>query len=450
MDYKSMYQDKLVSVEEAVKVVKSGDWIDYTFSILHPISLDKALRARLEAEPELTDLNFRGGIALWQPEVTKIDDARGRISWNSWHTSGVERKLMKDDICFYNPLRYSEMPRYYRENIKHVDVAMLQTAPMDEHGYFNFGISASHVAAVCEVADTIIVEVNKNVPYCHGGFDERVHISDVTMVVEGEHPLMAYMPAAQEANEVELKVAELIVPMLRDRDTLQLGIGGMPNAIGALIAKSDLKDLGVHSEMYVDSFVDMYDAGKITGRYKNIDKGREVYTFAAGTQKLYDHMHNNPGCMAAPVDYVNDLRVIASLDNFVSINSAIDIDLFGQMVAETAGTRHISGAGGALDFVLGAYLSKGGRSFICCSSTVKGKDGTLTSRIRPTLVNGSVVTATRSNVHYVVTEYGVANIKGTSSWQRAEMLINLAHPDFREELIKEAEKLHIWRPSNKR
>ena len=232
---------------------------------------------------------------------------------------------------------------------------------------------------------------------------------------------------------------------------LQLGIGGMPNAVGSLIAQSDLKDLGVHTEMYVDAFVDIANAGKITGANKAIDKGRQVYAFGAGTKKLYDYLNNNPACMSAPVDYTNDVRTISQLDNFMSINNAVDLDLFGQVNAESAGVKNISGAGGQLDFVLGAYLSKGGKSFICCSSTfMDKKTGQLQSRIRPTLANGSIVTDTRANIHYLVTEYGLVNLKGLSTWQKAEAIISVAHPDFRDQLIADAEKMHIWRRSNKR
>ena len=223
----------------------------------------------------------------------------------------------------------------------------------------------------------------------------------------------------------------------------------MPNTVGALIAESDLKDLGVHTEMYVDAFVDIAKAGKINGKNKAVDYGREVFAFAAGTKKLYDYVNENPNVMGAPVDYTNDVRVIAQLDNFISINNAVDVDLFGQVNAESAGTRHISGAGGQLDFVLGAYLSNGGKSFICLSSTYKTKDGQLKSRIQPTLNPGSIVTDTRANTHYVVTEYGKVNVKGLSAWQKAEALISIAHPDFREELIAEAEKMNIWRHSSK-
>lgn len=327
---------------------------------------------------------------------------------------------------------------------------MFQVAPMDDHGFFNFGPNASHMMAMCDRAEVIIVEVNQNMPRCLGGFEEGIHISKVDMIVEGANPAIAAMGAAGPATAVDEAVAKYIVDEIPDGACLQLGIGGMPNAVGSLIAKSDLKDLGIHTEMYVDAFVDIANAGKITGLRKSIDKGRQVYAFAAGTQKLYDYLNDNPECMSAPVEYTNDIRQISALDHFISINNAVDIDLFGQVNAESAGTKQISGAGGQLDFVLGAYLSQGGKSFICMSSTFTTKDGTVKSRIRPTLADGSIVTDTRANVHYFVTEYGLVNLKGLSSWQKAEAIISVAHPDFRDDLIADAEKMHIWKPSNKR
>ncbi len=448
MDFKQMYQDKLVSAETAAQTVKSGDWVDYGWTVTTPVAVDAALAKRM---PELTDVKFRGGILMWVPEIFKIENPAEHLTWNSWHMGGIERKAVAQGFSFYSPIRYSELPRYYRDMPKDQtpDVAIFQVSPMDEHGFFNFGPSASHMAAVCETAKVIIVEVNENMPVCFGGFQEGIHVSRVDMIVEGSNPSIAEMGGAAAATEVDEAVARLIVSQIPNGACLQLGIGGMPNAVGSLIAKSDLKDLGVHTEMYVDAFVDIAKAGKITGARKNIDRGRQVYAFGAGTKKLYDFLNKNPECMSAPVDYTNDIRSISALDNFISINNAVDLDLFGQVNSESAGTRPISGAGGQLDFVLGAYLSKGGKSFICCSSTFKTKDGQLKSRILPTLNPGSIVTDTRANIHYLVTEYGMVNLKGLSSWQKAEAIISVAHPQFRDELIKEAEKMHIWRRSNK-
>ena len=445
-NWAEMYQQKLTSAEEAVKVVKSGDWVDYGWVTGHPVALDEALAARL---PELEDIKFRGGIALWEPAVFKVPDAGKHMCWNSWHMGGLERRAVDKGFAFYNPLRYSELPRYYREHIAPPDVAMIQVAPMDRHGYFSFGPNASHLAAVCETAKYVIVEVNQNMPRCIGTTEAEVHISKVDAVVEGNNPPLGQIPSGGAPTDVDVAVAKLIVEQIPDGACLQLGIGGMPNTVGAMIAESDLKDLGVHTEMYVDAFVDMAMAGKITGSKKNIDRGRQVYAFGAGTQKMYDYLDSNPELMAAPVNYTNDDRVIAQIDNFISINNAVNVDLFCQVASESSGLRHISGAGGQLDFVLGAYLSKGGTSFICLSSTFTDKKGNLQSRILPTLAEGTVVTDARPNVMYVVTEYGCVNLKGLSTWERAEALISIAHPQFREELIRSAEAMHIWRRSNK-
>ncbi|SFG67534.1 butyryl-CoA:acetate CoA-transferase [Lachnospiraceae bacterium C7] len=446
MGFTEEYKQKLVSADEAVKVIKSGDWVDYGWCNGTPDVLDKALAKRTD---ELKDVKLRGGIILKPLAIFEREDAGEHFTWNSWHMAGYERHLIARGCSFYAPIRYSELPRYYRESIEKPDVAMFQVAPMDEHGYFNFGPNASHLGAVCETSKKIIVEVNKNMPVCIGGTENGVHISKVDLIVEGNNSDIPELGAGGPATEIDQKVAEQIVNEIPNGACLQLGIGGMPNAVGSLIAQSDLKDLGVHTEMYVDAFVDIAKAGKINGSKKNIDRFRQTYGFGAGTKKMYDYLNNNPELMSAPVSYTNDIRQISALDNFISINNCVDLDLYGQINAESAGTKQISGAGGQLDFVLGAYLSNGGKSFICCSSTFTDKKGVKHSRIRPTLADGSIVTDTRANLHYIVTEYGMVNVKGLSSWERAEKIISIAHPDFRDELIKEADKLHIWRRSNK-
>lgn len=444
MNYYAEYNNKLTTPEEAVKCIESGDWIDYGVCANHPVTLDKALAARAE---ELYDIKIRGMNALWMPEIAKVDHAPEHFTWHSWAMMGEERTMQKRGMCYYIPLRYSELPRFYRENLKPCKAAMFQVAPMDKNGNFNFGPSCSHMASVVDNAQKVIVEVNRNLPRCMGGFEESVNIQDVDMIVEHDSPMVELL--AKPSTAVDEAVARNVVALLHGGECLQLGIGAMPNAVGSLIAQSDLKDFGVNSEMYVDAFVELANAGKLTGKYKNLDKGRQVYAFAAGSDRVYDYLNNNRECMTAPIDYVNDIRTIAAQDNFASICGAVEVDLYGQVSAESSGFKQISGAGGQQDFVLGAYLSKGGKSFICCSSTFVDKNGKPHSRIVPSLIQGTAVTEARPNTMYVVTEYGAVNLKGMSTWERAEALIGISNPIFYDELVAQAEKQGIWRKCNR-
>ena len=242
MNFQEEYRQKLTTADEAVKVVQSGNWLDYGWTVCSANALDKALAARMG---ELKDVNIRGGILTRRPAIFDVPDAAGHFAWNSWHMSGIERKAIKEGFAYYIPLRYSELPGYYRDCIQTLDVAMFQVAPMDEHGWFNFGPGGSHMKAVCECAKTVIVEVNKNIPVCLGGFENGVHISDVTMVVEGENPPMEILGGgAAPASEVDLAVANLVVPEIEDGACLQLGIGSMPSAIGKMIAGVRFEGLG--------------------------------------------------------------------------------------------------------------------------------------------------------------------------------------------------------------
>ncbi|MDO4178133.1 MAG: butyryl-CoA:acetate CoA-transferase [Phascolarctobacterium sp.] len=444
MSFHDEYKRKLTTPNQAVQCITSGDWIDYGVCANHPVALDKALAARTE---ELLDIKIRGMNALWLPEIAKVAHGPEHFTWHSWAMMESERKMQKLGMCYYAPLRYSELPRFYRENLSPVHVAMFQVGPMDEHGNFNFGPSCSHMAAVVENAQIVIVEVNRNMPRCLGGFEECVNIKDVDYIVEHDSPMVELL--AKPGTQVDEAVAKYVVENLRGGECLQLGIGAMPNAVGKLIAQSDLKDFGVNTEMYVDAFVELALAGKITGKYKKLDKGRQTYSFATGSKKLYEYLDDNRECMTAPIDYVNDIRTISAQDNYASICGAVEVDLYGQVSAESNGFRQISGAGGQQDFVLGAYLSKGGKSFICCSSTYTDKEGKQHSRIVPSLASGTAVTEARPNTMYVVTEYGCVNLKGMSTWERAEALIGIANPIFRDELIEQARAQSIWRKCNK-
>ena len=241
MDCKELYAQKLMTAAQAAALVKSGDWVDYGWAVNTPVAVDAEIAKRL---PELEGVNFRGGILMWVPAIFQIDDPAAHMTWNSWHMGGIERKAIAQGFSFYSPIRYSELPRYYRESPDPLDVAVFQVTPMDEHGYFNFGPSASHLGAVCEKAKKIIVEVNTNMPRCLGGTECGVHISDVTYIVEGSNPPIGELGAGGPATDIDKTVAKLIVDEIPNGACLQLGIGGMPNAVGSLIAESDLKDLG--------------------------------------------------------------------------------------------------------------------------------------------------------------------------------------------------------------
>ena len=442
------YMSKFVTPEVAAKAVRSGDWVDYGFGAGFPELMDRALAARKE---ELKDVKIRGGLVI-RPriEVVERDPEQSAFTYYSWHIGDYERKLQSRGLVKFLPMMLRALPELYRSYIR-VDVAFVPVSKPDGDGYCGLGISNYAWRTIFENARTVIFEINERLPKLQGvNGSHRVHLSEATYVVEGVHeplPLRTY----KDPSPVDIQIARNVVAEIPDGAVLGLGVGGVPFTVAKMLAESDLKDLGVHTEMYVDAFVDMSKAGRITGLRKPFDRGRQTYAFAAGTQKLYDFINNNPECMAAPVSYVNDIARVSQIDNFISINGAVDIDLYGQVSSESSGTHHISGAGGQQDFVMGAYLAKGGKSFICCSSaSMDKKTGQLKSRIRPTLLEGSVVTATRTNLHYVVTEYGKFNVKGKSTWERAEGLISIAHPQFREELIAEAEKMHIWRRSNKR
>ncbi|EHQ90749.1 acetyl-CoA hydrolase/transferase family protein [Desulfosporosinus youngiae] len=438
--YMEEYRKKCVSADEAVKVIRNGDWVEFAWAATVPGLLDDALARRKD---ELFDVNLRGGVIITPMACLECDPAGEHFTWNSWHLGGRERKMVQKGQAYYIPLKYSELPRYLRENVK-TDVVAIQVAPMDAHGYFSFGVTVSHYAAAIEKARAVIVEVNEDMPSVHGGYDHAVHISKVDYVVEGGHRGLPILPSAA-ASDLDRQIAEYVLPEITDGACIQLGIGGMPNALGKMIAESNLKDLGVHTEMLVDGFVDMVEAGKVTGMCKKLDRGRIVYAFAAGTQKLYDFLRNNPSVAGYPVDYTNHPFIASQNDQLISINSALEVDLTGQVCSESAGPSMISGAGGQLDFVEAAYNSKGGKSFICLPSTYTDKNGQLHSRIKGMMTYGATITDTRPTVQYVVTEYGKVNLKGLPTWQRAEALISIAHPDFRESLIEEAKQLKIWR-----
>jgi len=446
--YWEEYKRKLTTAEKAVQLVKSGNYVDYGTFNGKPIALDQALAARRD---EMQGVTVRVVASIPPvPQVVQQDPQNKCFRYLSWYYSALDRKMGDLGVCDHLPFTYHEA-NFIAQTFEDIrpNVVMCQVTPMDEHGYFNFGPNNSHTFDLCMRADYVIVEVNTNVPRCLGGSQEAIHISQVSHIVEGNNTPMFELPPTGVPTWEEDKIADFIINEIHDGSCLQLGIGALPNLIGTRLAKSGIKDVGIHSEMFCEAFIDMFEAGCISNSRKGFDRHKSTYTFGLGSQRLYDFMHNNSQLSSQPACVVNKPSIIATNENMVSINNIVEVDLFSQVCSESAGVRHISGTGGQLDFVQGAFASPGGKSFLAFSSSFKDKDGQLHSRIRSILTPGSVVTVPRTLVHYLVTEQGMANLKAKSVWERAESLINIAHPDFRDDLLKEAEQMKIWRRSNK-
>ena len=418
--------------ERAAGFVRSGMWLDYGVALCQPDVFDKALADRRDS---LQNVKIRSCLTMKPRAVLEGDPEAKHFFWFSWHFSGYDRRKHDAGCCNYMPLNLGEVPDYYRRFIEPVDMVILKTSPMDENGYFNFGVANIWHRAVIERAKIVIVEVTTGLPYVYGD-QNGVHVSEVDYIIEGDH-----LPAAELPNptptEIDRAVARRIATEIEDGACLQVGIGGMPNAVCTLLLESAVCDLGIHTEMLTDGIGELYKAGRVSGSRKAIDPGKVVFTFALGSSSLYAAANRNPDFLCYPVDYTNSPNVIMRNSRAISINNTTQIDLQGQAASESDGHRHISGTGGQLQFVRGAYASNGGKSFICLASTYERR-GERRSRIVLNLTLGNVVTTPRSDVMYVVTEYGMVNLKGKSVAERANALISIAHPDFRGELERQA------------
>ena len=423
---------KHISAAEAAALVKSGMTLDFGGISLQSDVFDKALAARAS---ELTDVKIRSVLSTRPMAVLEVDPEGKHFQSYNWHFSGYDR--MKHDArrTIYIPLNLGEVPDYYRRFIEPSDIVVLRAAPMDEHGMFNFGPTCAWIRATIERAKTVIIEVSPGIPYVHGPAN-GVHIDEIDYVIEGSNIGLAELPHAP-MTDIDRAVARHLTSEIEDRACIQIGIGAMPNAACSLLAESGIKDLGVHTEMLTDGIIDLCKAGKVTGAYKQLNPGKVIFTFALGSKYMYDAITRNPEMECHPVEYTNLPHIIMQNDNVVSINNTTQIDLQGQAASESDGHRHLTGTGGQLQFVRGAYASKNGKSFMLLSSTYERK-GQRKSRIVLNLTPGNVVTTPRSDIMYVVTEYGMTNLKGKSVSDRAQALINIAHPDFRESLEREA------------
>jgi acyl-CoA hydrolase len=421
-----------ISAEAAAALVKPGMWLDYGAVLGQPDAFDEALAARLGT---LSDVRIRSVLTARPRAVLEADPEGKNLHWFSSHFSGYDRRKHDAGLAHYLPVNLGEVPDYYRRFIDPPDIVVFKAAPMDDKGFFNFGPNTLWMRALVERGKVVIVEETPTLPYVMGE-GTGVHVSEVDYIIPGHDRPMVELPKAP-ASEVDKAVARLIATEIEDGSCLQIGIGGMPNAVCSLLAESPVADLGIHTEMMTDGIVDLYRAGRITGARKQINRGKMVCTFALGAQYLYDFLHRNEEVEFHPVDYTNLPHVIMQNDRVVSINNTTQIDLQGQAASESDGFRHISGTGGQLQFVRGAYASRGGKSFMCLASTYD-KKGERKSRIVTALTRGNVVTTPRTDMMYVVTEYGMVNLKGRSIAERARLLISIAHPDFREGLERDA------------
>jgi acyl-CoA hydrolase len=425
---------KHVSADEAAKLVTSGMWLDYGCCIGQPDVFDKALGARTR---ELKGVKIRSCLTMRPRAYHQADPEGENILSLSWHFTGYDRRQHDAGRCNYLPLNIGEWPDLYRRFIDRVDIAIIQVCPKDANGFYNFTAAATYHRALVEKARIVIVEVNPGLPYCHG-LENGVHESEVDFIIDGDGapPAELLNPAA---TEVERKIARLIAAEIKDGDCLQVGIGGLPNAVCSGLKEASLKHLGIGTEMMVDGIIELMEAGMVTGARKQADVGKVVYTFAAGSKKLYSFLDRNPALEIRSVDYTNLPHNVARNNNVVAVNSTGQMDLQGQAASESSGHRHLTGTGGQLGFVRAAYQSNGGRAFLCMPSTHdKDKSGVRKSRVVVDLPPGTIVTTPRTDTMYVVTEYGMVNLKGKSVAERALAMISIAHPDCREGLERDA------------
>ena len=423
---------RVISAEQAADLVASGMWVDYGITLCQPDVFDKALAARRD---ELHNVKIRSCISMRPRAVLECDPKGEHFHWFSTHFSGYDRKHHDAGRAHYIPVNLGEIPDYYRRFMAPVDVVVFKTCRMDENGYFNFSAANLWHRAIAERAKVVIVEVTDGLPYVYGEAN-GLHVSEVDYIIEGDNQPAPELPNPPPT-EVDVAVGKLIANEIEDGACLQIGIGGMPNAVCAQLLHSGARDLGVHTEMLTEGLIDLYRAGLVTNARTQVHPGKLVFSFGLGSRAYYDSIERNDGLLCLSVDQTNAPQEIARNDRVVAINNTTQIDVQGQAASESDGLRHISGTGGQLQFVRGAYASKGGKSFICLSSTYE-KRGQRKSRIALSLTPGNIVTAPRTDMMYVVTEYGIVNLKGKSVPERAKALISIAHPDFREGLEREA------------
>ena len=409
--------------EQAVQIIKSNDRVYIQMGAAAPQTLIKAMSARHEElrNVEICQLHTEGEAPYADPKYS------ASFHVNSFFIGGNVRHTIKAGNGSYTPVFLSELPLFFKNNIVPLDVVLIQVSPPDKHGYCSLGVTVAATLAAIDNAKHVIAQINPQMPRTHGA--GIIHISELNTFVEVDEPIMEHHIGIPSSTEQ--KIGDYIAELIEDESTLQMGVGNIPNAV--LSRLGNHKNLGLHTEMFSDGVIDLILDDVINGNYKGVNRGRALATFLMGSRKLYDYVDDNPFVEMREADYVNDVQVIRQNPKMVAINSAIEVDLTGQVCADSIGTRLYSGVGGQMDFIRGASLSKGGKAIIALPSTThKG-----ISRIVPFLKPGAGVVTTRAHTHYVVTEYGVANLYGKTISQRVKELARVAHPDFREQIMRD-------------
>ena len=426
MSWKKYYAEHTATAEAAVKKIKSGDRVVIEHACGEPVYLvDKMVEnAAAYRDVEIVHMVAMGKSGYCAPEMAP------HFRHNSLFVGASARKAVESGQGDFTPCFFSDIPRLFHSTLP-VDVALLNVTPPDEHGYVSLGVSCDYTLEAAKSAKLVIAQVNPSMPFTYGG--TVLPVTDIDVFVEHDEPLIEL--GTPKIGNVEKAIGENCASLIQDGDTLQLGIGAIPDAV--LLFLKEKKDLGIHSEMFSDGVVELVEAGVITNKNKTLKPGKFVVTFLMGTKRLYDFVDHNPAVEMQPVDYVNNPFVIAQNDRLISINSCVQVDLMGQVCSESIGLKQISAVGGQVDFVRGAAASKGGVSIMACPSTAA--HGTV-SKIVPLLDEGAAVTTSRTDVDYVITEYGIAHLRGETLRTRAKSLIAIAHPDFRAPLIRAYEQ----------
>ncbi len=429
MSWKEIYKSRLCTAEEAVKNIRSGDTVVLAHCVGEPPVVVDAMVANYK---QYENVEIKHMVSLGKGGYAQLGMEK-HFRVNPMFASANVRKTISEGRGDFTPCFFHEVPKNLRNGKLKIDVLLAMVTPPDEHGYCSLGTSVDYTLQAVKSARTVIVQVNDQFPRTYG--ESFVHISEFDHIVEASHPIVELQPP--KIGEIEEAIGRNCATLVSDGSTLQLGIGGIPDAV--MLFLKEKRDLGIHSEMISDGTLALYEAGVINNSKKSFNKGKMTVAFLMGTQKLYDFVNNNPCVEVRPVDYVNHPAEIMKQYKMVSINSCIQVDLQGQVVSECMGLTQFSGVGGQVDFVRGVSMGEDGKAIIAMPSVTVKKDGTMISKIVAFVDQGAAITTSRNDVDYIVTEYGIAPMKGKSLRERAKNLINIAHPDFKEELMAEYE-----------